>query len=103
MQLFIFIFHARNRQRSCDTRVMPLTDAQIEAGRSPKGGWTREQLAAWGVPWPPPKGWRWKLTRSDVKPIQYRNKTVYLLKNRAEDFPNIPLARFYFRKPHSGI
>lgn len=23
---------------------------------SPKG-WTRERLAAWGIPWPPPKGW----------------------------------------------
>ncbi len=21
------------------------------------GGYTKEQLAAWGVPWPPPKGW----------------------------------------------
>jgi hypothetical protein len=35
-----------------------LTEEQIEAGRSPKGGWTREQLARWGLPWPPPAGWR---------------------------------------------
>lgn len=34
------------------------TAAEIEAARTPAGGWTREQLAAWGVPWPPPKGWR---------------------------------------------
>lgn len=27
----------------------------------PGGGYTRDQLAAWGVPWPPPKGWRKKL------------------------------------------
>ena len=32
-----------------------LTEEEIEAGRSPRGGWTREQLAAWGVPWPPPR------------------------------------------------
>ena len=35
-----------------------LTEEEIEAGRSPRGGWTREQLAKWGVPWPPPTGWR---------------------------------------------
>jgi hypothetical protein len=36
---------------------------EIERARTPKGGWTREQLAAWGVPWPPPKGWRQALTQ----------------------------------------
>ncbi|WP_406089485.1 sigma factor-like helix-turn-helix DNA-binding protein [Streptomyces sp. NBC_01013] len=30
----------------------------IELARTPAGGWTREQLAVWGVPWPPPKGWK---------------------------------------------
>ena len=39
-----------------------ITEAEIEAGRSPAGGWTRAQLAEWGVPWPPPKGWRRRLT-----------------------------------------
>lgn len=34
------------------------TEAEIEAARSPRGGWSRDQLAAWGIPWPPPKGWR---------------------------------------------
>lgn len=33
------------------------TLAEIEAERTPKGGFTRETLRAWGVPWPPPKGW----------------------------------------------
>lgn len=37
---------------------MKLTLEQIEAGRSPAGGYTKEQLAIWGVPWPPPKGWK---------------------------------------------
>jgi hypothetical protein len=39
---------------------MPSKD-EIEAARTPEGGWTREQLAAWGVDvaeWPPPKGWK---------------------------------------------
>jgi hypothetical protein len=32
--------------------------AEIEAGKSARGGWTRARLAEWGVPWPPPKGWK---------------------------------------------
>lgn len=42
---------------------------EAEAARTPAGGWTRDQLAAWGVPWPPPKGWkdelaeRWQAAR----------------------------------------
>ena len=23
-----------------------------------RGGWTRASLAEWGIPWPPPKGWK---------------------------------------------
>jgi hypothetical protein len=35
-----------------------LTEDDISAARTSAGGWTRETLAQWGVPWPPPKGWR---------------------------------------------
>lgn len=28
---------------------------------TPAGAWTAFQLAKWGVPWPPPKGWRLEL------------------------------------------
>ena len=41
---------------------MPMSEGisreEIEAARSSAGGWSRDQLAAWGVPWPPPKGWK---------------------------------------------
>lgn len=37
------------------TRRLP-TRAEIDAAR-----WTKAQLAEWGVPWPPPKGWRRRL------------------------------------------
>lgn len=40
--------------------IIPSPD-DIEAARTPAGGWTRDQLAAWGVAWPPPTGWRKKL------------------------------------------
>ena len=38
-----------------------ITREEIEAARTPAGGWTRRQLAQWGVPWPPPKGWKARL------------------------------------------
>ena len=40
---------------------MTVTIDEIEAARTPSGGWTKAQLAAWGVPWPPPKGWKARL------------------------------------------
>lgn len=33
----------------------------IDEHRTPSGGWTSAQLAAWGVPWPPPRGWKDRL------------------------------------------
>jgi hypothetical protein len=44
-----------------------MTPAQIDAARTPRGGWTRAQLAEWGVPWPPPKGWRQRLLGRDSR------------------------------------
>jgi hypothetical protein len=41
-----------------------LTAADIERGKSPKGGFTQATLASWGVPWPPPKGWKEKLLKA---------------------------------------
>ncbi|MFY9931267.1 MAG: hypothetical protein WAK82_25040 [Streptosporangiaceae bacterium] len=40
---------------------------EIEACRTPAGGYsfTRERLASWGVPWPPPSGWRKALLRGE--------------------------------------
>jgi hypothetical protein len=34
---------------------------EIAATVTEKGGWTREQLAKWGIPWPPPHGWKREL------------------------------------------
>lgn len=54
-----------------------LTNAEIEAAMTPKGGWTRETLAAWGVPWPPPKGWRKRLTLGPPEGTQASATTLY--------------------------
>ena len=42
-----------------------VTLEEIEAARSPSGGWTKATLAGWGIPWPPPAGWRQALLRGD--------------------------------------
>ncbi len=43
-----------------------VTAADIEAAKTPKGAWTRETLAAWGVPWPPPSGWKQRLIAGEA-------------------------------------
>lgn len=37
---------------------MKLTSEEIEACKTPKGGFTKSQLAQWGVIWPPKRGWK---------------------------------------------
>jgi 5-methylcytosine-specific restriction endonuclease McrA len=38
---------------------MKVSREEIEAERTPAGGWNRETLERkWRVPWPPPKGWK---------------------------------------------
>jgi hypothetical protein len=40
--------------------------AEIEAAKTSRGGWTRQTLAAWGVPWPPPRGWKVHLLENGI-------------------------------------
>lgn len=44
----------------------PITEADIEAAKTPKGGWKRATLAKWGVPWPPPQGWRKTIVKNGI-------------------------------------
>lgn len=34
------------------------TPEEVEGASTGAGGWSRAALSRWGVPWPPPKGWR---------------------------------------------
>jgi hypothetical protein len=43
-----------------------ITEADIEAARSDKGGFTRATLAEWGVPWPPPSGWKKEIIANGI-------------------------------------
>lgn len=38
--------------------MTPITEEEIAAAQSPRRGLTAKTLASWGVPWPPPKGWK---------------------------------------------
>ena len=47
---------------------------EVAAACKGPGGWTKAQLAKWGVRYPPPKGWRAELERRhrlglDVEPL----------------------------------
>lgn len=53
------------------------TAEEIEAAKSPAGGWTKEQLAVWGVPWPPPKGWKHKLLSPQPTRLDEYTKTEW--------------------------
>jgi HNH endonuclease len=37
---------------------------EVEQYKTPNGGWTRSDLASWGVPWPPPHGWKEQLEKA---------------------------------------
>lgn len=47
---------------------LKLTEAEIDAARSPKGAWTAKTLKGWGVPWPPPHGWKAALLKGEPIP-----------------------------------
>jgi hypothetical protein len=61
-------------------RPAPSPQEIARASTSTKvGAWTAKQLAEWGVPYPPPRGWRAEMIRLhalglDVTPLPYRPK-----------------------------
>jgi hypothetical protein len=53
--------NAPKKAKQIDAITSAVSDAEIVAAMTPKCGWKAKQLALWGVPWPPPKGWRERL------------------------------------------
>lgn len=51
---------------------MKITDQWLRDNMSPRGGWTKAQFAAIGVPWPPPKGWKLAVIGQEITPEQQR-------------------------------
>jgi hypothetical protein len=54
---------------------MKITAEEIDAKKTPKGGWTSSQLAQWGVPWPPPYKWRQALIQG-LEPDHFLKKKL---------------------------
>lgn len=54
-----------------------ISDFEIESRRTDAGGFSRETLAEWGIPWPPAHGWRKAILRYGVPllPIDTSSKT----------------------------
>jgi hypothetical protein len=44
---------------------------RIAAAKSPGGSWSRATLAQWGVPWPPPRGWKEALIAGRPIPVRH--------------------------------
>jgi hypothetical protein len=63
--------------------LIPSPDEVVSA-MSPQGGWTREQLAEWGVSWPPQRGWRRKLKRKWML-SHYPFYPPYTSRNKSKD------------------
>jgi 5-methylcytosine-specific restriction endonuclease McrA len=60
---------------------MRYTEAEIEALKTPAGGWKRKTLEKLGVPWPPPKGWKKALIAGDPIP---KSKVVFRKRSERE-------------------
>lgn len=54
----------KSGSRGVDAITAAVSNEEIEAAKTPKGGWKAKQLAAWGISWPPPHGWRKKLVEN---------------------------------------
>ena len=48
----------RARRRIAQKGFFIPSPTEVEWAMTPPGGWSAIQLAEWGVPWPPPLGWR---------------------------------------------
>ena len=73
--------------------MMKIADAEIEAAKSPRGGFTRQILAAWGVPWPPPKGWRRALIAGRPIPPHRPRRSRSNGRGKREMSPHTDLSR----------
>jgi hypothetical protein len=52
---------------------------EITAAMTPGGGWTKAQLAEWGIPWTkggPPRGWKRKLEKAWREQIEARHREL---------------------------
>ena len=52
-----------------------VTLEEVLAARTPRGGWTKKQLAEWGIHWPPKTGWIKRLTGDPAASVPMPGRT----------------------------
>lgn len=104
-------FHfARARERArtimcdCPEHLGRLTPEEIDAARTPAGGWTRAQLATWGVPWPPPRGWRTRLIHgADLIPLTADTGCAYCRDHGLVHDHQFSEGRYHYREANARL
>lgn len=69
--------------------IVDRTDREriINTAATAKGGWTKAQLALWGISWPPPKGWKERLLNG-LGPLPiYEKPDVTISHHPSESLP----------------
>jgi hypothetical protein len=64
-----------------------ISEEEIEEQRTHKGGWNRVALAQWGVPWPPPAGWKHTLLAHGIPYQPALNTTTKRQKSEPAERP----------------
>lgn len=85
---------------------MKVSAEEIEAKKTPKGGWTRAQLAEWGVSWPPPYKWRQALIAGLEPDTFLKRKLEQPIFNNEEDIVKMArqhIARWQERGNHELV
>ena len=69
-----------------EEKTIVLTKEIINAARTPNGGFTKSQLAAIGIAWPPPKDWSNKMIGTMISPSQLEKfkQIVYVSKDKID-------------------
>lgn len=72
------------------------THAEIEAYRTPRGGFSRNSAKKLGVPWPLEKGWRKRITRTDSEhEIDDENEALIRASQRGSYNPDLLVRQFF--------
>lgn len=71
-----------------EAATIKLTEEMIEAARTPNGGFTKSQLAAIGIGWPPPQDWIKEKVGTMITPTQLEafNHIEYVANPSSESF-----------------
>ncbi len=81
------VSHAQKANETMETRMVTLNRELIQLAATRNGGFTRAQLEVFGIPWPPPRGWKLRLvgqlvTRAEFEEFSMKASIVEDLAGR---------------------